>query len=73
MFEDLLKRWLLHLRYDVKHVMNFTDVDELFITNSGSGVIPVIKVDSMEIGTGEPGPITKQLLLLYNQWINDDC
>jgi cysteinyl-tRNA synthetase len=28
MFEDLLKRWLLHLRYDVKHVMNFTDVDD---------------------------------------------
>ena len=28
MFEDLLKRWLLHLRYDVKHVMNITDVDD---------------------------------------------
>ena len=27
-FEDLLKRWLLHLRYDVKHVMNITDVDD---------------------------------------------
>ena len=27
-FEDLLKRWLLHLGYDVKHVMNITDVDE---------------------------------------------
>ena len=28
MFEDLLKRWLLHLRYDVKHVMNITDIDD---------------------------------------------
>ena len=28
MFEDLLKRWLRHLRYDVKHVMNITDVDD---------------------------------------------
>ena len=28
MFEDLLKRWLLHLGYDVKHVMNITDVDD---------------------------------------------
>ena len=27
-FEDLLKRWLLHLRYNVKHVMNITDVDD---------------------------------------------
>ena len=28
MFEDLLKRWLLHLRYNVKHVMNIKDVDD---------------------------------------------
>ena len=28
MFEDLLKRWLLHSNYDVKHVMNITDVDD---------------------------------------------
>ena len=28
MFEDLLKRRLLHLSYDVKHVMNITDVDD---------------------------------------------
>ena len=28
MFEDLLKRWLLHLGYDVKHIMNITDVDD---------------------------------------------
>ena len=28
MFEDLLKRWLLHSSYDVKHVMNITDVDD---------------------------------------------
>ena len=27
-FEDLLKRWLIHLGYDVKHVMNITDVDD---------------------------------------------
>jgi cysteinyl-tRNA synthetase len=28
MFEDLLKRWLLHSSYDVKHVMNITDIDD---------------------------------------------
>ena len=27
-FEDLLKRWLLHSGYEVKHVMNITDVDD---------------------------------------------
>ena len=33
-FEDLLKRWLLHLGYDVKHVMNITDVDDKTIKKS---------------------------------------
>jgi len=28
MFEDLLKRWLIHLGYDVNHIMNITDVDD---------------------------------------------
>ena len=33
-FEDLLKRWLLHLGYDVTHVMNITDVDDKTIKKS---------------------------------------
>ena len=35
-FEDLLKRWLLHLGYDVTHVMNITDVDDKTIKKSQS-------------------------------------
>ena len=27
-FEDLLKRWLIHTGYDVTHIMNITDVDD---------------------------------------------
>ncbi len=33
-FEDLLKRWLQHRGYSVKHVMNLTDVDDKTIKNS---------------------------------------
>lgn len=33
-FEDLLKRYLLYLGYDVKHVMNLTDVDDKTIKGS---------------------------------------
>ena len=28
LFEDLLKRWLMHIGYDVKHIMNITDIDD---------------------------------------------
>jgi cysteinyl-tRNA synthetase len=28
LFEDLLKRWLVHCGYSVKHIMNITDIDD---------------------------------------------
>ena len=34
MFEDLLKRWLLHLGYNVKHIMNITDLDDKTIAKA---------------------------------------
>ncbi len=33
-FEDLLKRWLLHLGYNVKHIMNITDLDDKTISKA---------------------------------------
>ena len=33
-FQDLLKRWLIHLGYNVKHIMNITDVDDKTIKKS---------------------------------------
>ena len=34
LFQDLLKRWLLHIGYEVYHVMNITDVDDKTIKRS---------------------------------------
>lgn len=34
LFEDLLHRWLVYRGYDVRHVMNLTDVDDKTIKNS---------------------------------------
>ena len=35
--------------------------DECFLTGSAAEVIPVVTLDGRTIGTGLPGPITKQL------------
>src|SRR4030067_3428971 len=40
-FEDLLKRWLKHRGFKVKHVMNLTDVDDKTIKGSQSQRIPL--------------------------------
>ena len=35
--------------------------DECFLTGTAAEIIPVTKCDARPIGSGKPGPITKQL------------
>ncbi len=41
LFEDLLKRWLLHQGFKVIHVMNLTDIDDKTIKGSQKQQIPL--------------------------------
>ena len=41
--------------------------DECFLTGSGAEVIPAVKLDGRVIGTGEPGPLTKQILASFRR------
>lgn len=38
---------------------------EAFLTSTTSFVMPVIRIDDVDIGNGEPGPVTKKLRDLY--------
>jgi branched-chain amino acid aminotransferase len=42
-----------------------TGADEVFITSTAGGIMPVRSVDAVQIGSGEPGPITMQIKELY--------
>ncbi len=41
LFEDLLKRWLLHRGFKVTHVMNLTDIDDKTIKGSQKQGLPL--------------------------------
>jgi branched-chain amino acid aminotransferase len=41
--------------------------DECFLTGSAAEIIPVVKLDSRTIGTGQPGPLTKKLTQRFHQ------
>jgi branched-chain amino acid aminotransferase len=41
--------------------------DECFLTGSGAEVIPVVKLDGRVIGSGKPGPITRQILASFRR------
>ena len=47
-------------RYDV------FNADECFLTGTGAEIVPVVKVDGRVIGSGKPGPLTRQLVAAYH-------
>jgi branched-chain amino acid aminotransferase len=48
-------------------------VSECFITSASRGVLPVVRVDSLEIGTGRPGPVTAELRRRFDQRIEAEA
>ena len=44
---------------------------EVLLSTSGGGVLPVTKVDQQVIADGKPGPITRQLVQTYWAWHGD--
>jgi branched-chain amino acid aminotransferase len=41
--------------------------DECFLTGTAAEVVPVVKVDCRAIGTGAPGPITRDLMARFHE------
>jgi branched-chain amino acid aminotransferase len=46
------------------------NADECFLTGTGAEIIPVTKIDGRVIGTGKPGPVTKDLVQKYRALTN---
>ena len=49
-------------------IVEFRRISELFLINSGSSIIPVLKVNSITTGKIEPGLLTLHLLRSYDNW-----
>ncbi len=46
------------------------NAEECFLTGTGAEIIPVTKIDGRVIGTGKPGPVTKNLVAKYRALTN---
>jgi branched-chain amino acid aminotransferase len=57
-----ISRSLMEHRIEKLSLESLHTAKEVFITGSGKGVVPVVKVDDYTIGNGLPGPKTKRLL-----------
>lgn len=40
--------------------------DEAFLTSATRGVLPIATIDERPVGTGKPGPVTRKLMVLYD-------
>ena len=66
--KTIIKNSPIPIHFGKLNIFDINRVDELFLTNSGSGIIPVTKINSIIINKGFPGPITFKLLELFSLW-----
>ncbi len=59
---------ILPLRLDAIHLDEVGTIDEAFITSSSRGILPVVRIDDVNIGTGSPGVRTMRLRAAYQAW-----
>ena len=45
------------------------NADECFLTGTAAEIVPVVKIDGRVIGTGEPGPITRDLTARFRELV----
>ena len=46
------------------------DASEVFMSSTTAGVRPIVEVDGRPVGSGRPGPITRQLQQLYQTYLD---
>jgi branched-chain amino acid aminotransferase len=73
----VVRRWVMDwaLGEGVEHarrmltVGDVLEADEVFLTNSSWGVLPVVAVEARRIGSGAVGPVTKRLLEAWRELV----
>jgi branched-chain amino acid aminotransferase len=59
----------LHVEEKVFTLPQLYRADEVFVTGTGAEIIGVIKVNGRIIGDGKPGPITKNLIAAFRDYV----
>ena len=60
----------------VERTMDRHDIytaDECFLTGTAAEVIPVVECDGRPLGTGQPGPITRDLLARFHRLVREEA
>jgi D-alanine transaminase len=60
------------IRYEESDIteMELTDAEEIWITSSTWEIVPVIKLNNIPVGTGQPGKIWHEVVNIYSRFKN---
>lgn len=53
---------MTNCRFDGIKLKSLLNADEVFITQTTSGILPVVEIDGQKIGNGKPGAVTKKVM-----------
>jgi branched-chain amino acid aminotransferase len=67
---DLAKRAGLTVVEGVLDLREIEKSQELFLTSSTRGVVPIVRVAGKPVGNGQPGPVTRKLMEAYGSELN---
>jgi len=70
---ELAQREAIDVREGALTINDLLDADEVFLTNAIMEVLPVIRVEQKDIGTGEPGAVTRRLIEGYRGLVRKEC
>jgi branched-chain amino acid aminotransferase len=59
------------MREETLHDANLLGADEAFLTSTTREIVPIVRVNGAPVGTGTPGPVTRQLLDAFRAYAND--
>ena len=68
---DIAKKQGINVSEQPIECKELFQADELFLVGTTIEVVPVISVDQKPIGTGSPGPLTKKIILCYQEFIRN--
>ena len=68
-----LARGLAPVVFSPVLVSEIGSLGEAFVTSASRGVLPVVRVDDVQVGSGRPGPLTRNLIQRFAELVENEA
>jgi branched-chain amino acid aminotransferase len=81
LFEGITRRTVMEIARDLQlrcevrpvHPSEVAEANEIFVSSTTGGIMPVTRFEGRPVGDGQPGPLTRRIEELYWRWHEDDA